>query len=575
MATGQEPADLPASGARTEAGAPAAKHRGAGEHGEPRFGFAGYAAMLTAAGGVWLADLWSSMFIDAGESHPYALLRENYWLSNVFLSVGLLLGITLYVLDVFMPPHLRGQPGALWNNDRCVGRALLVLVVLLFLVGCLFMAAYYPHFPMLIFIALGMVIPASVRLLTLPQRADGAGRGARELGRRESKLSSLKALVQKSDDALKFYQAFAFAYFSSSVAVAFAWAVQVGSGQICFSGCDNQFTVVSDSCGDSAADGLDSGLVVFLAMSPLFVAFANLVFGLFALVRIVMNSTYLSTSRHRNQLATALRVNREALERNEVLLELSPAPSENAEPRPSGGSEPTREVSEEFQSMELKSYQQLTMLVKAVGFMLILLIGLSYAGALLVWADNEIASMFCSLLVVFFIGFILMTVFSFSRIAHVLGNWLIDLPLWGHVLNFMKNDWVQAFTLCIVFPLLLPFAVLCITNQRVRSLRGISGFVDQDAVDSAALSTVDPDDPAVPAADPIGMRAFLNELNHLLHPTDTQPDSPLRFWVTARVHGVWQKIRNLRWLSIQFTFGVCCPSLTTSDPWSSTRGLRT
>lgn len=537
-----------------ESGAPAAKTRGAGaEYTDPLFGRVGYAVMLTVGMLVWSylsVYLWSSMFIGVGSSsHPYAILRDNYWLSSVLLGVGLLLGITLYVLDVFMPSHLPGQYGALWNNDRYVGRSLLVLVVILVLAGCLFMAAYYPHFPMLIFIVVGMVIPVGIRGLTMPKRVVRAKSGARQLKRGESKLNELKTLVRKSDDALNFFQAFALACFVSSLAIFFPWIIMAVSGQICFSDCDNQFTVISDSCEDES-DSLDSGLVVFLAMSPLFVAFANLIFGLFGMVRVVMNSTYLSTSRHRNELATALHAKPDALERNQVVLEQA------AEPRPNGGSEVTREVSEEFESMELKGKQKLTKLVKAVVFCFIVLIGFGYAGALMVWADNEIASMFVSLLVIFFIGFIAMTIASFSRIAHALGDWLIDLPLWGKIIGFMKNDWVQAIIVCASLPLLLPFLVLCIVNQRVRSLRGISGFVDQDAVvASGGQRTIDPADPP---ADIHGVRDLLKELHHLLHPSDKQPESPLRFWLTARAHGVWQKVRRLQWLSIYTKVYILC-----------------
>ncbi|CAK0789102.1 unnamed protein product [Prorocentrum cordatum] len=459
-----------------------------------------------------------------------------------------------------MPPHLPGQNGVLWNEGRVVGRSLLVLLAFLFVSGCLFMAALYPHLPMLVFIVMGMGVHVSIRWLTMPNMRGRASGRVQDL-RVESQWNSLQRLIRKSDDTLKFYKAFAIACMLSSAAVTAAWTIQLLRGRLCFSDCGAQLTVIGDSCPEES-DGLESGPTVFLAMSPLFVAFADLVFGLFALIRVVLNSTYLSTSRYRNQLASALRADPEALQRSGKVL----VPAEvRSQLGPTGGGlgvnddgrDCTVEVADEFQRLEHRGYQQLTMLVKSVGVTFVVLIGLGYAGALLVWADNEMASIFVSLLIVFFASFVLMTAASFSRIAHVLGDGLAHLPLWGRVLPLLNNDWVQAFLLCLSLPLISAFAALSVANQQVRRVRGISGFVHQGAVASRVSSTTDPADLATPA-DVSACRAFLSDVFQLLHPSGTQIESPLRPWLTARVHGAWLKVRGFRWLSIYTKVYVWC-----------------
>ncbi|CAK0823653.1 unnamed protein product [Prorocentrum cordatum] len=169
----------------------------------------------------------------------------------------------------------------------------------------------------------------------------------------------------------------------------------------------------------------------------------------------------------------------------------------------------------------------------------------------------------------------MMTAASFSRIAQALGNWLIDLPLWGKAASVMKTDWAQAFLLCLTLPLILLLAVLCVANQQVRRARGISLPLGQHAVASRVSSTTDSANLA-PPRDVSAGRASLHVLSQLLRPASSPSEGSLRIWLTARLNGVWQEVRGLRWLADtrRCTSGVCCLLLTMLVLCSSTQVSR-
>jgi hypothetical protein len=507
----------------------------------PLCGFAGYLVLFTMgiAGWSFLACLlWSSMWISITEvNHPSSIVREHYWLSSALFCASIALATVLYLLDFFMPAHLPGQRFILWKNDRVFGRCLLVVAVMLFIGGSIFMAQNYPNVPLLISIFLCPGVALCIRLLTRPHHSHSEADSTEDhmdFADVDGKIRALKRLVGQSDDVLNFYKALATAFFLSSALVLGVWVAYVATGKICFEDCGNRYTQAdSDTC-TSSYGGFDEESVMLLAISPAVVAFSNLIFGSFALCRVLLHNTYLHTDRQRNALATQLNADPEALEHHRLKLKkrLSDCEPEKSTCTTSSA------VSEAYLSQEQHGLKQLTMLIKVVGLAFAVLCGLGYAGALMVWADNNIASMFVSLLGVFFVSFVLLTVSAFSRILHELGNWLVDLPWWRNVVNIIRSDWMRALVLCCMLPMLLPFLALCAANQCVRRIRGIADCIGDNS--DLPISS-DRDAPG---------RAFLKDMRRLLNTADITPEQARQLWLTPRVYVVIDAVRKLDLLSI-------------------------
>jgi len=420
--------------------------------------------------------LWSGM--GAGAS-TLDMLCEYYSYRSYPLGAACLMVCLLYVLDFFVPPHLPGHFFVLWETDRGLGRSLLLVAVASFLVSCLLLTKEYPSVPLGVTIGIAPLAVAVVRFIGRPrverrQRPkEGEGAGGEELstswvaehGDIKQKIFLLQRMTGVEADQVAFFKATAFAFFVTFAAVLTAWiiwAVVQGKG---LEGLDD---AGSTQCGTT-------GTVYITWATPLIVALANLVYSVFAFLRLYMQDTYTKTDFTKNRLM------HEALN-SSMATEVTKRRMDMFTSRMSAGREAketqeleaeARAKEEEYKSQHAEHVKQLSKIVKIVGCTFTLVAGLLYVAFQLLAADSHMATMVCGILGVLFMVFLITMYVTLHRLVKEMGNWLLELPAWKAMFRFAQNNWARALFIVIAFPALVFVPVISAVNQVVRRCRGI------------------------------------------------------------------------------------------------------
>jgi len=454
-------------------------------------GFWGYLLYCTlAVGGTscLAIALWSGM--GSGERCLRAL-QDGAGYRPLALGACTLLLAVLYLLDYFWPPHLPGQRLALWDGDRSTAPWLLGVFAALAATAGLLSAKENPSWPMLANVVACALSVALLRAASRPPRSELeqlAEKIARH-GDGRAKAELLQAIVWREEDQRWFFRAASVAFLLSSVAtfsVWLLWALGEGSPE------QGPEPVVSLGSEDEDLERL-------LWATPLAMAASELVFGLFALLRLVAQPRYAATNSLKAQLLAEQAAEVEGFKSDEVLEAARQRGIEQCE----------------------HHVRHLEATVKFVGIMFLALLVILYIAGQLLYTGH-IASMIAELLGVFFFSFLLFVYAAFGRVVTALGRWVVEQPWWRAARAAQRSSWARALLVCAGLPLAPAVFALSVLNQSVRLRRGLySGSVAGE------------DGPL-----PTGIECPREDAN------------PEKHWFTPRVHAALAALRQWEWLAV-------------------------
>lgn len=409
--------------------------------------------------------LWSS--IGFGKNLYEFLFSAQGWAGLFFCLCALVL-LVLYIFDFFWPPHLP-QVLVLWDQDRFVGRTILVMAGGFFVIGCLLRAQDFPSIPVLITILMcpiSVFVPRAIFQPFQPEPVVGEHGIARrktdivEHGDVHSKMMLLRSITGEEANTRLFYKACTTTFMTCFVVTLIIWIV---------------FEVVLGDGLDALSAGLEQKEVDIIYVQwavPLVVAIANLVFGLYTILRVYMQTAYSRTDNHKNALIAFCMDSSMIHDMTNHRLELLKK-ARNTQIFELEQGDALAQKRQQYLKQHAGHARQLSTIIKVVGCMFILLLSLIYVFNQLLYADHHIASMVIGTMAAFFIIFVIFIYVAFRRIVLSMGKWLVDLPAWQTLKNLTRNEWCIAMCLTPLVPLMPVVLAISMLNQLVRKCRGI------------------------------------------------------------------------------------------------------
>eukprot|EP00403_Amphidinium_massartii_P033378 CAMPEP_0178450438 /NCGR_PEP_ID=MMETSP0689_2-20121128/43126_1 /TAXON_ID=160604 /ORGANISM="Amphidinium massartii, Strain CS-259" /LENGTH=2270 /DNA_ID=CAMNT_0020075907 /DNA_START=356 /DNA_END=7165 /DNA_ORIENTATION=- len=297
----------------------------------------------------------------------------------------------------------------------------------------------FPSVPLIACVLFTPVIVGSIRKLASPKQSepgyddyidDGGDYDESYLGMTTEDVRKLNAkyvrnVMWTEEDARAWWRAVFVAFIVTGTVTMtawIAWAITIGQD-------------LSD-INDASLSPNEKEELWILWSTPGIFAMCNYVFALFSGFRVLMQRVYLTASGA--MLGTS-------------------------------GEDPT----ESAMAQQNAAVRQLVALVKIIGCMFVLTIGLLYVGVQLLYTDNKIASMVMGLMGALFILFAVCTYLSFRSVVEAMGQWLKDLPMWKTARSVARSDWSRALFLIIMMFPFPPLLLLSFITQRVRKRRGM------------------------------------------------------------------------------------------------------
>jgi len=430
-------------------------------------GFGSYFALCflgVCAASVLTVALWSS--IGSGKA-CLGFLQENEVYRYGTFGGSCCIVFILYIFDCFSPPHLPGQHFALFDGDRLVGRACFGISILLFVASCFFQAKEYPSVPLVASTMLGPIFVSLVRvsrgnqMLKLtnmlhrlhhiipivpsnsPQEVTtDVDSEKKQQSDTDDHANVLIMLRRQEKDTLHFFQAAAASFLGSAVIVLIVWLV---------------WAATHDHGMDEISDTDEKEQLYILWSAPLVLAVSNFIFGFMTLLRVLVHKQYAE------------------IEQSDAAVK-----EENRQ----SALDETKDA----------TVRQLTTIIKVVGCVFMLLIGLLYVAGQLLYSDSKLATMVMAMMGSFFLVFIVFTYVSFRRVVIRLHQTIAHMPIWKTASAIVKNNWMRAMVICPLLPY-IPF-VLAVSwlNQSIRKLRGLydkqSAAIDGDLKTSQSTLSV-------------------------------------------------------------------------------------
>jgi hypothetical protein len=433
---------------------------------KPKLGIVGYSVLVTLTNGcVSVAVVVGYSRMCFGEEVYDALTDAYSPYKNVAGGVFVFIMVVLYLLDFFWPPHLPGQFFVLWEGDRFVGRVIFGVGLLLFLVSCCLMAKDYPSIPLLMGIFLGPAVVGALRLLIRPSlKVNDTYSKILASTNIDKQMTLLKAITGQEEDFMTFLKASIVAFIVPFVAILVVWCI-FDAGK-----------------GPDAASVYGTDVDYILWASPLVVALSNLVWCVYALLRVRVQKDYDATDQMRNDLialgleANVVRnINKQEHKKTLLKARMTKIDLDKVETQKPGGAEyeSEQQAALKYRGRREKSTAHLTMLVKVCGCLFMLLFGALYVAGQLLYANSHMAIMVMGLLGVFFLTFVAFLYVSFHRVVEAMGKTLKKMPAWQTLLHILRSDFMRAFLMCICLPAIPVVMLLSIVNQLIRRCRHI------------------------------------------------------------------------------------------------------
>jgi len=412
--------------------------------------------------------LWSNMGCGTTCINHLRQQGDYFWYC---VAVVVLLGLVLYMLDFFLPPHMPGRYLEFTEGGKSPGRAFAAVAGAATLAGCFLSAKYMPTLPLVVTITLAPLSLILLRRVTMPDLPERPKDGAQGKALTD-RIVLLKLLSWEERDEKNFYSAATYAFLLSGLLCLVAWIPWAAQHEPQY---ERQVSRTNES-------GRRELLFIRWA-SPLVVAFAQFIFAGFACLRVTLNRAYSATDEIRNQLILDAKAatNRELSQYRIATLRARLAASHNPRDLMT-----TEDRLQQYFVQHISHMRQLSNVVKSVLITFLVLAGVLHI-VFLVSSASHTAVLVQSMMGSFLMTFLAFICVSFNRLSQSMSMSLMDLPPWKSVQNTCQADWARALAVSICLPL-IPFALLLsVANNGVRHCRGLgqSGTVLTPRVRSA------------------------------------------------------------------------------------------
>jgi len=407
--------------------------------------------------------VWSSMGV--GED-VLQWTQDNDWLWYPLTFLYLLIFILLYLFDFFLPPHLPGQHLLLWHGDVFVGRGLLLFAVFIFLTSFFFITVDRPEMPLIVMVSLHPTFIILVWFVLVREKSPKGGK-------------------EGADDHLLVFTAITAAFWFCCVVgfgVWLAWALTDGQE-------------VNDLLDDGTLSSTEEEELFLLWATPLVVALANFVYGLFASLRVLFHKSYVAT------FGSLSRPDRPAAD-------------------------------------ELRHLQKLSKFVKILVTSFIVAIGCLYVAAQLLYTQSVLATLAMGIIGVFFLIFVLLILFAFRHVAEHIKEELKHVPIWKLMLSVRHSDWIRAMTASIFLPLVPLVFALSFATQLLRRCRGTYRHVHPVVMEDQLTDVM------------VAPKGHRGSVFSEPHPQEIAQTAPEKLWFTPFVDKWTSHIFGYNWLSM-------------------------
>ncbi|CAJ1376135.1 unnamed protein product [Effrenium voratum] len=423
------------------------------------YGFLAYFFLCFAVSGIPCAAailLWSD--IGWGKD-VYSFFSEGSVKGYALGAGAFCIVLALYLEDFFWPPHLEGQYFVLYNQDRCVGRSILVVAGVLIYAAALNLAEVYPSVPIQCTVLLGPLLTTATRAVTRPVFKDPmAAALAEQVGKSPSnRLMKMQRYVGSEKDATAFYAGSMTAFLLLGVITVIAWVVWALSNNIDF--------------GDVDFVNAEEELQYVRWISPVAVGLAYVMFGLIVSLRVGLAGSYdqgdmlLKMVKEEDQECSAS--GRRSIRRKTLVGLVSEQLKEEDNTCRTAFDKLSNAQKDKFAEKQMRNLELVSRMIKTCGCVFALMIGTTWMASQLVTSDSHLSDLVLGFLGVFTMSFCLFVVVAFQRLN-------TKLPLYRLAVSLLQSDWIRAL-LVFCFSPAVPFVlVLSFVNQRVRGCRRLA-----------------------------------------------------------------------------------------------------
>lgn len=395
-------------------------------------------------------------------------LQRWRWCGNLSGCIVVVVVIVLYVLDFFCPQHLPGQYLTFSTHDHFVGRGLLLLAAVAFVITLFLMASSFPGAPLMLttFTGPAIIILIGRRCQGPGLRADAAGRDVIPEGTiTDLKLRKARLMecIRSEEEQKVLYSAATWAFAITGTLWLVIWI---------------PWAIVSEEETRrrmAEQDGrAERELFVIRWAVPVIVTVSHIAFASFTGLRVALNSAYNATDVRKNMLFVGRRLNPDHTD-HYVAQFLEKLDRDSTDGNPPEAVLPTMQDRRQTYLVQHISYmRQLSGLVKLVGCAFIACLGGLYAAFQVTIADSHVALFVQGFVGAVFVLFVIFVFASFRRLFEAISSKLIEMPLWKSVVGLYHRPWARGFAACVGLPFLPWLLVLSCANQSARRFRGLS-----------------------------------------------------------------------------------------------------
>mmetsp|Transcript_105113 Transcript_105113/g.307170 ORF Transcript_105113/g.307170 Transcript_105113/m.307170 type:complete len:927 (+) Transcript_105113:164-2944(+) len=423
--------------------------------------------------------LWSTPLGFAKST--YQMLEDNAWYAMPLMALALLILLVLYLFDFFWPQHLNNQVLVLWDGDRFVGRLLLGVAMVLFVLACLLRSQTFQSLPLLISIILCPLSVFGVHLIYDPWKPpeikdeNGENRRRTEIMNSDdvpAKTALLKRITGEETDVHMYYKACVATFFATFVWTLVFWLVfTVGLG-----------TPLAELKAGLDRTGVDKMYIQWTA--PLVVSLSNFIFGLLSSLRVLVHQTYSRTNKYKNKILADFMHSALVEEMTSHRVEMLKVARHSQVSSMETGDD-LEKKRQQYLEQDVVVAQNLSSIVKGVVCVFIVLIGVGYAAHTMLYNSTHIASMITGTMLVFFVFFMIFSYVSLRCIVAQMGKWMLELPAWKTLCSITTHPFVKAALFCSFIPMLPGILLLSVVNQCMRKCRGLYQGLPQASMEQA------------------------------------------------------------------------------------------
>eukprot|EP00927_Polykrikos_kofoidii_P015816 TRINITY_DN17082_c0_g1_i2.p1 TRINITY_DN17082_c0_g1~~TRINITY_DN17082_c0_g1_i2.p1 ORF type:complete len:1023 (-),score=166.88 TRINITY_DN17082_c0_g1_i2:186-3254(-) len=375
-----------------------------------------------------------------------------YWVP--FVLAGFIV-FWLYLFDFFMPPNLDDN-FRLWETDVFVGRSIFGVACVFVVIGANMMADTYTFIPPLTSKALLPVSCVLLHQLMRPQPPPIPEEAVTSTSIRR-RLRLVASVVGQEADTLDFLTGVGVGFFVCSIGSFVCWAISL---------------VRVDKHNGNFTERKNIGMVIL--HSPLVLGVVCLVYGSLCFVRISIQPLYDKTNKEKMSVTRLARAMKSKF--HQGMLEDCRASRFSRMSEISGVSHEETEF--EVLEESARQLEVLSLIVKIICTAFVVMAGLAYVCASVLFAGSEITGMILGVTGVLFLSFLSAVYVTFRRVYDELEHSISSAPMLQGLISLAKSDIMQAVATVLLLPAVPLVLFMSVLNQGRRRIAGMQ--VDEE-----------------------------------------------------------------------------------------------